>query len=392
MKRIYSNLLILGIALGIVSALLVLGAGQSMIQQQSVINKIKKNNISFYKVCMPSESQHSYRLTGISLSNAEEIKKLLHEKVHVSILSPAIQLHDAIIRSREEILNVDLILTDDNFDKIGIIDIRTGRFISAEDYLYKQKVCVINSNLYNYLGVGNSSININNITYEVIGVFSSPASSEGVNRMFDINYDKAVFIPATTAYTYIYNTNEESAMIYMLPVKVSGEEEANEIQDLLQSTAGQEKDLSRFKVMSGLEVGESLFLEQLKMFTVFFISSLLILIIAALNIIQISAANVIDRSRQIGLQLALGARPWDITREVTGEILICTLKGGYIGIAISGVINTQINYHLGFYLASFNIFTVIQGLALTLLTGLITALIPARNAARLNPIQALRQE
>ena len=215
----------------------------------------------------------------------------------MSILSPI--SHNTIISSRNEILHADLILTDDNFINFGITDMLTGRFISAEDYLLERKVCVINSSLYNYLGAEIESININDTPYKIIGVFSSPVSSEGMNRIFDVNYDKAVFIPATTAYTYIYDTNEQSAMMHMLPVKVNNEEEANLIENLLQSTTGQEADLSRYKVISGLEIHKSALLEQLKMFTVFFISSLPILIIAALNIVQIAVANVNDKKGRL---------------------------------------------------------------------------------------------
>lgn len=89
---------------------------------------------------------------------------------------------------------------------------------------------------------------------------------------------------------------------------------------------------------------------------------------------------------------ALGATPKKIIWEVSEEILFCSLQGGYLGIVIAGFTNTMINRYVGKYWAAFNITTALLGIVLASVVGWITSLIPARKAAKIDPVSALRQE
>lgn len=399
MKRIHCNLLILGIALGVIAAVLVFGVGQTMMKQQVILNNIRIKAISFYKIYFPYKEEKTFGIQFMSLKDAEAIKKLLEGEAKVSISSP-IYITETTIKSGDEILDANITITDHIYYDFDLLKLEEGRFISKEDYVKKEKVCVINNNLYSYLGLKNrpndNIIEINNISYKIIGVFTTSTSTEGVgtdlSNLSGIDYDKAIFIPATTAYEYIFNVDEYSAMIQTLIVKITEEKDILSIKNILSSTKDQDIDLSRFVIGSGLEQTEAYFKEQIKVFIVFFTTSLLILIIAGLNIIQIASASVIDTKREIGLKMALGATHKDIFLEIISKVLLCSLKGGYIGVALSGIIHTQLNRHFNIYLASFNVATALFGTILALITGLITSLIPAKQAVQLNPIQVLRQE
>jgi macrolide transport system ATP-binding/permease protein len=151
-------------------------------------------------------------------------------------------------------------------------------------------------------------------------------------------------------------------------------------------------DISDLKLMPYLYNEFSSSDEFIKTFMMIFLISLFILIIAALNIIHIAIASIMDREREIGLKTALGARTYHIIKEIVGEIFICVLKGGMVGVAIASVINTLANIYFRGLTFSFNIITIIAGMLLAAIAGLLTSLIPAKKAAELDPSAALREE
>jgi ABC-type antimicrobial peptide transport system permease subunit len=94
----------------------------------------------------------------------------------------------------------------------------------------------------------------------------------------------------------------------------------------------------------------------------------------------------------LGSKLLWGALPKHLAGETTGEVVAYALQGGYLGIVLAGLVNTLFNHFVGGYRAAFNILTAIAGMLLALLVGWITSVIPAREAAIIDPVQVLRQE
>ena len=126
--------------------------------------------------------------------------------------------------------------------------------------------------------------------------------------------------------------------------------------------------------------------------TAIFLVAFVVFLLAGLNIVQVASASVYDRHRVFGLQAALGAAPGDIVKEVSQEILGCALQGGYLGVVVAGIVNTLLNHYVGKYWAAFNMVTALAGVVLALVVGWITSLIPARKAAMIDPVKALREE
>jgi len=152
------------------------------------------------------------------------------------------------------------------------------------------------------------------------------------------------------------------------------------------------EDAPAIKVSAPNEVGESSWVQDLLILTGIFFVAFIVFLLAGLNIIQIASANVYDQQRIFGLKVALGALPRHLAGEITGEITACALQGGYLGIVLAGIVNTVMNQRIGEYWAAFNVFTAIAGMILSLLVGWITAIIPARQAARIDPVLVLREE
>ena len=96
--------------------------------------------------------------------------------------------------------------------------------------------------------------------------------------------------------------------------------------------------------------------------------------------------------REIGVRTAVGATPGHITAQITKETLVCALKGGLADIAATSLTNTIVNLCFNQLALSFNTVSLLAGVFLSFMAGLLTSLIQAGKASRLDPIAALREE
>ena len=388
MKSPYRQLLIIGVAMGVLTSSLFFGVGQSLFEYQLVMNEALRLQQSLLKITYTEHAQGKTYTMGISLENAILVRERLSHVSPVAILSAA---RGVKVKHKGEFLNQAVVLTDEAFMSMDRITITHGRGITAEDMQQAAPVCLISNQLESYLGLTEDMmIIIEGQEFLVVGVFTANVSAEqGPDR--SINYDSAIFVPATSAYDHIWETSRKSAMITMLVIEVEDEGLVQALKGQLNNLLTELPTFPPLSISSGATQLEAQFKEQLKILGAIFSVSLLIMLVAGINIVQIATANVLDRTGEIGLRIAVGATSRDIFRQIAGEILTCSLQGGLLGILVSGLLHISLNHHLGTYFVSFNMVTALQGLTLALLTGLVTAIMPAKSATKLDPVNALRK-
>ena len=205
------------------------------------------------------------------------------------------------------------------------------------------------------------------------------------------NYSSSsVFLPIETWYEQ-FEGSFYAGVTMQLAVHAPGYSKADLNQLVSQNLINMES-APTLKVATPNEKNYNAWARDLLILAGIFFVAFLVFLLAGLNIIQIASANVYDQQRVFGLKVALGALPKHLAGEITGEIVACALQGGYLGIVLAGIVNTIMNHYVGMYWAAFNIFTAIAGMILALLVGWITSVIPARQAARIDPVAVLRQE
>ena len=121
------------------------------------------------------------------------------------------------------------------------------------------------------------------------------------------------------------------------------------------------------------------------------------LVVGGIGVMNIMLVSVTERTREIGLRKAIGATDGDILRQFLVESVILTALGGIIGIALGTVFSLLTSFILTHYLDlnwsfSFPFLAVVLGIAVSAFVGLIFGIYPARQAAKKNPIEALRYE
>ena len=378
MKRFYKWLLSIGIAFGVFCSLIVFTAGQT----QWTMIRLKKEALESDKYKIINTDNH-LAIYGMDLDFAKQIQSLLPEKVVSDVMAKGFGV--AVSYEGEPLMVGQVVGTGSNMAEILEFQMIKGRYLSPRDIDGYEKVCVIKSNVYDLVRTRNAThIDLNGEPYEIIGVISG---DEAIG-------EEDIFVPVTTLYKYIEKIDERSGLIYKIVLDRKGLSEEYIWSELGEKAGIKGMGIDRLKLLP-YQYEEASLLNgnnAVKEFLMIFLLSLMVLAVAAFNIIHIATASIIDREREIGLRTAIGAKPGHIIRQIVCEILHCALNGGMGGIAAASIVNTLTNLGLGQFSLSFNAVSIAAGILLAAMTGLITSMLPAARAAMIDPAAALREE
>jgi putative ABC transport system permease protein len=280
-----------------------------------------------------------------------------------------------------------------NYADITNIVIREGRFITEADDQQRRNVMVIGINAADALfpqqqnNIVGTEVKMGGHTFEVVGVLEKrKAGFFGENEE-----DNAVFIPYRTA------AKIAPAKGYMLMVirARSGliREALDQSEEILRRRRG-----VKFNEKSNFDIKTAdKFIEQFDSITamiglVAIAISSLGLLVGGIGVMNIMLVSVTERTKEIGIRKAIGARRRDIVNQFLFEAMTLTFLGGVLGVALSFGISQLIILLVPSLPASIPLWAVITGLLVSVGVGLIFGVWPARKASRLDPIECLRYE
>jgi putative ABC transport system permease protein len=395
-NKVRSALTILGIVVGISAVILMVSIGQGA--QASITSSISSAGANLLTVSSGGGRFGGFGGGGarggggggsaVTLTMADVT--LIESLPGVGSVSESNQSQSAVAAPG---VSVDLRVTGAgyNYDAVNGITTTGGSFISAEDNRGSTKVCVLGPTAVTDLfGTGadpiGQEVRINGITFTVVGVTKSQGGSSFLNA------DEVVYIPLTTLQRYVTgNTNLDSITVQ---AATAGDvtNVTNEITTaLLSAHAVKDPTQPGFNVQS-----QSAILSTASTITGTFTALLasiagISLLVGGIGIMNMMLTTVTERTREIGLRKAIGARPRDITSQFLTEAVTLCLSGGVIGILIgwggSEVINlTKIMTTLVTWQS------VALGVGVCAGIGIVFGYYPARRAAKLDPIEALRYQ
>lgn len=259
-----------------------------------------------------------------------------------------------------------------------------GRFFSEADVSGNRKVAVIGSKIADKLFVGvnpvGAHVTINRIRFEVVGV-AEPKSSGSFGGP---DIDSSVYIPVTTAKSVL----AQDKISYIL-VQAPSENEIPKTKDKIKSVMSKRLNEEDFSVTDQSEILKTI-QTILGTLTVGLAGIAAIsLVVGGIGIMNIMLVAVSERTREIGLRKALGATPSNIMIQFLIESAVLSTLGGGIGIilGILGALGLR-----AFFPATPAANSILLAFGVSLATGIVFGVFPARKAARLNPIEALRYE
>jgi putative ABC transport system permease protein len=326
---------------------------------------------------------------GAQTLTMEDLQAIEREVSNVSKASPGLLKSDVQVKHQEQAATTEIFGITPEFHEYRSWDVDSGEYISDADVSSLARVALIGqtvaSQLYGDEDPVGSRIMIDNVKFEVKGLLAAKGTNPEGGDM-----DNRIMIPVTTFSRRLYNVDYLSNIVVQLKDVSRMNETATAITALLrdrhQIVPPKQDDFAvrtpsgMVKMFAGTSQSLALFLG---------IVSGIALLVGGLVIMNIMLISIGERTREIGIRRALGARRKDILRQFLAEAMLVTLSGGLIGVLVGVAAAMLLSAAKGMP-------TVISwqaiGLAVvfSVAVGILFGVQPAQRAAHLNPVEALR--
>ncbi len=329
----------------------------------------------------------------LTVEDAEAISK---QVPYVSSVAPSYSSSLQLIVGGEN-MRASVTGTIPEYRQVNNLEIASGAFFSGSDYQRGAKVAVLGSEVAETLFDGadpiGQQVRMGSMVVRVIGVLESKGG-----MMMMGSADNTILIPLTAMQQMVAQprTNQGERVVSSISLAVSDEEQADyvteEITDLLRARhrlgPGVDDD---FNIISMEEIAN--ILEEVTRTLTALLGAIaaISLLVGGIGVMNIMLVSVLERTREIGIRKALGARERDIWGQFLIEAVFLTFAGGVIGVILGWGISLGISRMLDMT-AIVSVDIVILAVSVAAGIGLFFGFYPAWNASRLNPIDALRAE
>lgn len=391
-NKVRTSLTMLGIIIGISSVIIMVAIGSGA--QASIQNSIQSIGSNLIMV-MPGASRNfgygaSTGRGSAKTLTTKDVEAIQNSISNIKAISPEVSGRYQ-VTAKGTNTNTSITGVSPAYADVRNVSVDNGNFITNENLLSRSKVAVIGpttaQDLFNTDDPIGQSIRINGMEFKVIGITKAKGGS-GFN-----NPDDAIYIPLTTAQLFLLG---DSTYITNLSISAVSSDVMNQIQtditDLLLARH-KIKDarypdfnvLNQADIVSAASSVTSTF--TLLLGAVAGIS----LVVGGIGIMNMMLTTVTERTREIGLRKAIGAKARNINIQFLVEAIALTVIGGIVGIIIGYVVCYTIT-SLGVLQTNISINSILLAFGVSALIGIIFGYYPAKRASKLNPIEALRYE
>lgn len=341
------------------------------------------------RVEMGNKSYRTKNHSHITYREAMEFKQRFREPAWVSVSFSASGLAEYRYRENKTNPNISVMGADENYLTIGGYELSSGRNFSADDLKASRHVVLIGQEIVRFLFPGvdpiGQEISLPGLKLTVIGVMKSKGSSF-------MGSDFLTVIPITTARQYFSRPNI-SYNIGIMPFKATSLDMlASEAEGIFRVIRNLDpRDESDFNIQKSDSIIEIL-MENLRYVTLAAtIIGLITLFGAAVGLMNIMLVSVTERTREIGVRKAMGARKSVIRQQFLYESVIIGQLGGLFGILAGIIIGNLVSLGMG---SEFTVpwIWVIGGVLACFIVGIVSGYFPAVKASAVDPIEALRYE
>ncbi|MGA7720738.1 MAG: ABC transporter permease [Ignavibacteriaceae bacterium] len=392
-NRLRTLLTILGVVVGIFSIIVIMTI-ITMLQTsiETGVNFLNKDTFEIQK--FPAIGDHSdfdkYRnRKNIKLEDYYRFEKLM---THAKYVGASQEDYPKVIKFRDKQTNPNIAvvgLTIGEFRTYNV-GIEKGREFMQTDIDYSERVCLLGHDVYDKLFSGidpiGQEIRIDNQPVKIIGLMEQRPPIFGQSR------DNFVIIPIST-YQSFYGSQNETVSITVqsysdLDYQENMDEAIGYLRTIRKVPPGKDNDFEIFSnesimsqinnITGGVKIGAM-------------VISIIALLAAGVGIMNIMLVSVTERTREIGIRKAVGAKKKNILMQFLIEAVILCLIGGFIGI----ILGVGVGNIAGSFLAADAVIPyewILIGLSMCLFVGVIFGTYPAYKAANLDPIEALRYE
>lgn len=380
-NRMRTLLTMLGIIIGIMAVVSVValarGASEKIIAN---IAAMGTNTITIY----PGQRMGDVRSGRVRSLTPRDLV-VLQGQPFVDSVSASVQTNALLRRGAQESNAMAQGVSLDLFRVYGL-KVKEGRIFSNQELQDRAQVGVIDDNAAKLFFPTESALGKNiivgNISVKVIGILAKTDSF--VIRGENPN----IFMPYTSVMTRLINQNYLSSIVVRIKEGFSTPVAESSIKSMLISRHGRQDFFmqSSDTIMKSIESATATFTIMISAIAV------ISLVVGGIGVMNIMLVSVTERTREIGIRMAVGARQSDILSQFLIEAVMVCMLGGLLGVILSYIVGQVIMHFVPAITLSYSMFSIIAAVLTSSAIGIAFGFMPARSASKLNPIEALARE
>ena len=393
-NKVRTALTMLGIVIGISSVIIMVSIGQGA--QSSIQSSIQSIGSNLIIVSPGAQRNFGYGAAGArggaQTLTVDDVSAISSQVSNISAVSPEISGRYQ-VTAKGTNTNTSVTGVMPAYTDVHNVQIDDGEFITNADIASRSKVAVIGPTTRDDLFGADSgspvgqTIRINGMEFKVIGITKSKGGSGFGNQ------DDAIYVPFTTDQLFLLG---KTTYVTSLAVSAQSSDVMTQVQNditnlLLDRHKISDPTKADFNVLNQADI-VSAASSVTNTFTLLLGAVAGIsLVVGGIGIMNMMLTTVTERTREIGLRKAIGAKAKDINTQFLTEAVALTVIGGAIGVALGWAVSYTITA-LGVLQTSISLSSVLLAFGVSAAIGIVFGYYPARRASKLNPIEALRYE
>lgn len=383
-------LTMLGIIIGVASVITMLAIGEG--SKQSIKGQISDMGSNMIFV-MPNFNREGVTKSASSMESLKikDCENIKEECPHVKELSPVVNSSGQLIYGDNN-HPISVTGASPSYLEIRKLTIQDGMMFTEQDVKSSTKVCVIGKTVVDKLFTEGEDpigkiIRYNSIPFKIVGVLKSKGSST-----MGQDQDDVMIAPYTTIQKRVLAITHIQTIFTSATTENDSQKAIAEITDVLNRNhkiqEGQEAD---FEIKSQQELMQTIDTVTSLITTLLGSIAGISLLVGGIGIMNIMYVSVTERTKEIGLRMSVGARGRDVLSQFLVEAIILSVSGGVLGIIFGVSISYIVKLATG-YAISVSTFSIVLAFAVCTIIGIFFGWYPAKKAANLDPIEAIRYE
>ena len=382
--RMRTFLTMLGIIIGIASVVCVVALGEG--SRQKVLAQIASIGTNTLQI-NPGRGfgdTRSGRVRTLVVSDAD----ILAKQPYADSVTPLVQT-SAVLRSGSIAANATIMGVGDQYDRVRGLTMAQGRWLTTEDVSQLTQDVVIDDNTYSTLFPTKQGSPIG----QVILLGSVPARIVGVtNKSSGFGGGSSDALNIYMAYTSVNARMLGTSVLRSITVRVKDDTNSEVAQEGVTQLLTRRHGTQDFTILNTDEIRQTITATTNTLTILISVIAIISLVVGGIGVMNIMLVSVTERTGEIGVRMAVGARTRDIMQQFLIEAVLVCLLGGILGILAALGFGVLFKMFSTDFTLIYSVTSIVAAFFCSTLIGVIFGFLPARNAARLDPVTALMRD